>query len=527
MNWKEQGFLSECRSRKSSTDGQRQNLTDNSDLRSASESDFGRVIFSSACRRLHDKTQVFPLTTNDNIHSRLTHSLEVMNMGLSFSIDLSMKGKFLESSGLSNSDVLRDVSAILKTSCLVHDIGNPPFGHFGEVVFQDYFTRLFEALKDKNHPIRRGIESIDYLTKDERKQWDSQKAKEANEGRKFYIEKELEWFLSYNCSNWRRDYTEFDGNAEGFRILTRLQNAGDLHGLNMTFGTLAATIKYPNVGAATKGPRIGNHKHGVMFTEAELLKQIAEECHLNRDGYMMRHPLAYLMEAADSICYLVMDIDDAITKKWVEYKDVKDVVDKCEEPDRSKILELYKVILGGNDSKRKRWLSLRTAILEFLMEVAVKNFVNHISDIEVGEYDKELIEDGCHLTARLQSFTKKMILSKRDINLLETTGKSVIFGLFDEFVNLVFHPDIKFRNRAKLLLSQSILYTVIMEHIRDHNKEYNYKYQGKSADDVFDDFDLADLTVEERLRIIRDYVAGMTDKFALNLYRELSGQRLP
>ena len=126
MNWND-SFLSIKRLRDSGTDGKRMALSDDIDQRTAAESDFGRVVFSPACRRLHDKTQVFPLTTNDNIHSRLTHSLEVMNMGLSFSIDLSMDKHFLEISGLKNIDVLRDVSAILKTSCIVHDIGNPPF----------------------------------------------------------------------------------------------------------------------------------------------------------------------------------------------------------------------------------------------------------------------------------------------------------------------------------------------------------------------------------------------------------------
>lgn len=203
------------------------------------------------------------------------------------------------------------------------------------------------------------------------------------------------------------------------------------------------------------------------------------------------------------------------------------LVEKSKDPGRSKVLESYKHILGDNNSPRKRWMSLRTAILGYLMEVAIKNFVGRLDKIESGTYDNELIEDNCELTKELQDFTHKRILAKRDINLLETTGRSVISGLLDEYISLLFHHDRKFRNRAKILLSKSVLYTVMMEHIRDHQVEYNYKYANASVDEVFDRFDLADLTVEERLRIIRDYVAGMTDKFALNHYRELSGQRLP
>lgn len=526
MNWNEQGFLSVKRSRPSETDGKREKLSDNTDYRTASESDFGRVIFSPACRRMHDKTQVFPLTTNDNIHSRLTHSLEVMNMGLSFSIDLSMNEEFKKMTGLTTIDILRDVSAIMKTSCLVHDIGNPPFGHFGEAVFQDYFKRLFEDLKDGNHMIRRGIDNTNYITKEERNNWNVINIQEANQGRKEYIKKNLDFFLSDKCSDLRRDYTEFDGNAEGFRILTKLQNAGDLYGLNLMYGTLAATIKYPNTGAASK-EKIGEHKHGVMFTEKELLHNIAKECNLLKTERVIRHPLAFLMEATDSICYLVMDIDDAITKKWVKFEEVYELVKTCDAPDSTKVLEAYEHILGYNKSYRKKWMAFRTAIIGYLMEIAVKNFINNLSKIEMGEYDNELIEDNCSLTNKLKFFTTKKILSQRDIHLLETTGKSVICGLFDGYVGLLFHPEKNFRDRAKMLLSKSILYTVIMEHMRDHQQEYSYKYGTKSVDDVFDEFDLGDLTVEERLRIIRDFVAGMTDKFALNHYRELSGQRLP
>lgn len=527
MNWKECGFLCVNRSRLSGTDDKRKQLSGETDYRIAAESDFGRVIFSSACRRLHDKTQVFPLTTNDNIHSRLTHSLEVMNMGLSFCIDLSENIDFLKGTGLEPNDVLRTISAILKTSCIVHDIGNPPFGHFGEAVIQDYFTKLFDDLHDRNHYIWQGIEKMDYLTKTERKGWDKETCDNARNGRMNYIKSNLELFLGVDNEDWRRDYTEFDGNAEGLRILSRLQNAGDLYGLNLTYGTLAASIKYPNTGRGDKNDgNIGKHKHGVMFTEKNLLHAIVKECNIHNNGDVFRHPLAFLMEAADSICYLTMDIDDAVGKKWVKFEDVMNLIENCDDPDKSKILSLYDAIILGNYNPRKSWICLRTAMLGYLMEVATKNFVSHLQEIEVGSYNNELIEDGCMLTKKLQDFSRKNILSHRDINLLETTGKSVISGLIDQYIRLMFHPDRNFRDKAKVLLSRSILVTVIMEHIRDHETEYNYKYKMASCEDVFDRFDIGDLTAEERFRIIRDYIAGMTDKFALNHYQELSGQKL-
>lgn len=526
MNWKEVYLNAKCvkRFRESQTDNKRKST----DVRSEVESDFGRVVFCPASRRLHDKTQVFPLTSNDNIHSRLTHSLEVMNIGLSFSIDLSEHHDFLSHTGLAPSDVLRSISAILKTSCLVHDIGNPPFGHFGETVIQDYFAQLFETLKDKNSLIWKGIIQNNYLTKEEKKNTKNPDRANIIEKRKQFQIDMLNDFLGDKGNDWRRDYTEFDGNAEGLRVLTKLQNLGDLFGLNLTFATIAATIKYPNTSAADEEGWISAHKHGVMMTEENEMKVVSEVCNMKtEDGRYFRHPLAFLMEAADSICYLTMDIDDALSKKWMSFNEVYDLIKDSDEPAKDIILDQYNRILDNNKTERKKWMSLRTAILSFLIDVAVKNFVKNLDEIERGVYSQELIEDKCPLTKALQKFTRNKILSKRDINLLETTGKSVISGLLNEYIRLMFHPHQSFRNKAKVLLSRSLLCTVIMEHIQSYPDMYKEKYGDFAADDVLDDFDIGDLTVEERLRVIRDYVAGMTDKFALNHYRELSGQRLP
>ncbi len=120
------------------------------DSRNEFESDFGRIIFSPAIRRMHDKTQVFPLTSDDNIHSRLTHSMEVMSVGHSIALNLCSKEEFLYKIGLDTHSILREIPVIVKNSCLVHDIGNPPFGHFGETVIQDYFKNLFARLDHKN-----------------------------------------------------------------------------------------------------------------------------------------------------------------------------------------------------------------------------------------------------------------------------------------------------------------------------------------------------------------------------------------
>ena len=515
MKWSEHNFLNAQRKRASDADKIRQEKP-SGDPRNPFESDFGRVIFSPACRRLHDKTQVFPLTTDDNIHSRLTHSMEVMNIGLSFAINLCENTSFQEHTGLSNYEIIRKISPILKTSCLVHDIGNPPFGHFGEEVIQDYFTQLLSGLdselqeeKGKDEPyalskyIIRGIN-------DEQK--DS-----------------LKNFLK--DSSVRCDYTEFDGNAEGFRVLTKLQYLGDLKGLNLTYATLASTLKYPNFDNKDKKGRIAIHKHGIFHTEKDLVENIADECNLkDKDGNIIRHPLSFLMEAADSICYYLMDIEDAVQKHWIKLTDVEKAVnDKLAEKDRERISEYYNRFKGEDPSNQKEWVSYRTALLTYLMGVATNNFVDKLEEIESGKYNYELIEDRDNLYEVLREISQKKILAEREITSLELTGQAVITGIFDAYIKLLFHSNKSFRKRGKSQISRSIFMTTLHEYY-ENNKEkdsFKAKYKNvKNPEDLYEKFDVADFTVEERFRIIRDFVACMTDKFAVKHYQKLSGQKI-
>ena len=243
MDWKK--YLSSVRMRKSSINIDQRR--EHNDYRTDIESDFGRVIFSSACRRLHDKTQVFPLTTDDNIHSRLTHSMEVMNIGQSFVFTLCESEEFKRHTGLDEVTILRDLAAALKVACLVHDIGNPPFGHFGEDSLQSYFKELF------NTPPA----------------WMS------NE-----VQAELKK-LGEDNSEIGADYTEFDGNAEGLRVLTKLQFIESLDGLNLTCASLGAFMKYPNAALKNNNAYIGLHKHGVLTSEKEVLDKVVEACGLS------------------------------------------------------------------------------------------------------------------------------------------------------------------------------------------------------------------------------------------------------
>lgn len=521
-NWKE-NYLSYKRLRKSKADPNRK--PEEGDARTPIESDFGRVIFSESCRRLHDKTQVFPLTNDDNIHSRLTHSLEVMNVGYSFALALSKNDEFKRRTGLSEEDVMHDVSSVLKTSCLVHDIGNPPFGHFGEDCFQDYFKRLFTAIENE---ITQNIESEEK----------GQSIKYKN----IIIRKELEdkndvvsrvtalkGLLELCHGDTAYDYTQFDGNAEGFRVLTKLQYQDDLYGLNLTYATLASSVKYPNVGTKKKAKDgndiIGNHKHGVFTSESEYLDVIAKECNLFDDkGLYKRHPFAFLMEAADSICYLVMDIEDAIGKGWLNINGVIRLLHDLV-PDEGKlwVSDLSKNILSQKVPERKKRVNLRTELFNYLIKVAVNNFVGHLNEIGQGTYHRELIEDDKQgISQALGKICQTQILCKRDIQSLEVTGNAVISGLFDIYINLLFNENKGFRRRGKSLISRTIFQAVLHEHLANTVEDKD----NIRADEEMVDFDVDNFTIEERLRLIRDFVACMTDKFALNHYRKLSGQQI-
>lgn len=493
MDWKK--YLSTARMRKSTINIEQRK--EHNDYRTDIESDFGRVIFSSACRRLHDKTQVFPLTTDDNIHSRLTHSMEVMNIGQSFVFTLSESDDFKEHTKLDNITILRDLAAALKVACLVHDIGNPPFGHFGEDSLQSYFKKLF-----KSPPA--------WMSKDDKDEMQK---------------------LGEDGSEIGADYTEFDGNAEGLRVLTKLQFIESLDGLNLTCASLGAFMKYPN--AALKGNKnayIGLHKHGVLTSEKEVLYKVVEACGLSKgDNEIMRHPLSFLMEAADSICYLIMDIEDGLKKKWLTVGDVCELINSYRNREEISFDDNAKRLLDSiektaNDESvngRKQIMNLRTYLMGYLIDLALRNFIDNIVEIEEGTYTKELIEDdGNGIAKALGVICKQYILNSREVISLEITGKSVIYGILDAYIKMFFSDDKNLRNRAKRLISKTIFLTTLQEYLERKGRKED------KADDRYEEFDVKDFSVEERLRILRDYVSCMTDKFALNHYRKLSGQQI-
>lgn len=424
------------------------------DPRNEFESDTGRITFSPAIRRMHDKTQVFPLTTDDNIHSRLTHSLEVSEIGFSLGLRLCSKKNFLRIIGMSRYQALRSIPVILRNACLVHDIGNPPFGHFGEKVIATFFNDLF---KDKSWEVK--------LSKEE-----------------------------------REDFIHFDGNSQGLRVLTKLQTLNEKAGLNLTYGTLGAFLKYPNFGIPDNA-KISTSKRGVFQSEIPYFKLIVENCGLEKEGVYFRHPLSFLMEAADTICYRIMDVEDGFNKDWYKYSEIKEYIKDI--PGLGKLLKTLDKITGEG-AEITKMVRLRIGIIANLVEAALNEFLINLDEISNGKYHNELLEKNL-LSQRLKKICDDHIFPKREILQLEVTGHSAISGLLSHYIDFVFNKDKHYVRRAKGMVSGGLIRSMKID----------------TSIENFEDF-----STYNKLQIIVDFISGMTDQFALDQYQRISGQKI-
>ena len=246
-----------------------ENLKEVKHDRTQFQRDYDRLIFSSPFRRLQDKTQVFPLPGSVFVHNRLTHSLEVASVGRSLGNNVSAK---LLKAGLGKPELVAEIGSVVAAACLAHDMGNPPFGHSGEAAIGHYFTNGAGA--DFKHMLS-----------------------------------EAEW----------TDFTRFEGNANALRILTHAYRGRRQGGFAMTYTTVASILKYPYAS------HLGLKKYGYFQSEKEMFRHIADELQLKvldeEKGIYARHPLVYLVEAADDICYQVMDIEDAHKLKILSYEE--------------------------------------------------------------------------------------------------------------------------------------------------------------------------------------------------------------
>lgn len=292
------------------------------DTRNEFDKDYDRIIFCSSFRRLGKKTQVHPLSDNDNIHTRLTHSIEVSSAGRSLG---QMAGQFLKSKKhLPKAIEPQDIAGIVQAACLAHDIGNPPFGHAGEFAIRHWF-----------------LENMD----------------------KICIQSPHE----------KNDFSSFDGNAQGFRLVTHLENSRDCGGLKLTYATLGTLVKYPWFSHDDRAKPRG--KFNFYLSEKKIAQTVfsALELYDDKNDQFLRHPLSYLMEAADDICYTILDIEDGFELDLIRYHEAEDIF----------------IALAGQEynpySIEKNWSQRRK--IYYLRSRAIKNLIFKVMQIFCEEYD--------------------------------------------------------------------------------------------------------------------------------------------
>ena len=416
--------------------------------------DYDRIIFSSAFRRLQDKTQVFPLAKSDYVRTRLTHSLEVASVGRSLGM-LAAEVIHRKDASLVALVVPQDVGTILATACLMHDIGNPPFGHAGESAIQEWFETA-RALGDDGM-----------------------------------------------CEAERQDLLKFEGNAQGFRTLCTLQNQPQRGGLQLTSAILGTFTKYPRASHVdpTQSTGISGKKFGFMQSEAALFQELADELGLVRKAgealAWHRHPLAFLVEAADDICYHVMDVEDGFKAGAISYDELEALHRPWLTPER-----LERGHQVADPQRRAEYF--RAVTVDQMVHEAIAVFEISYDGLMSGTFDDELSARIPRSTefAAFKTMAKSNVYRSRPVVEIEACGFEVIAGLLTAFVDAI---EVKARNRP---LGRARSRTLL-----------NLLPGGAAAIDGLPPY--------ERLIVATDFVSGMTDSYAVDLYQRIRGISLP
>lgn len=444
--------------RKDSAEGRKQNaraaLGPNG--RAEIERDYDRILFSAPVRRLADKTQVFPLDQNDSIRTRLTHSHEVSalarSLGIRLAYDSAIFKTIAKDSG-SEKFIYRAVPSILAAIGLVHDLGNPPFGHQGE-----------ESIK--------------------------------------------KWFEERNSDNHvHKDFLSFDGNAQTFRLLTRLQILNDKFGLNLTYATLAASIKYPAFWNTDKEIYNGK-KFGVFESEREIANEVWRYTGL-KEG--VRHPLTFIMEACDDIAYSVLDAEDTIKKGYASFYDLMDFL-SCNDEEKEGVHAVISDVISKSKSKNEEYKDTKLSSKEVndismqmfrvyattaMIEAVYKIFVSEQGNIMNVKSVESLIEisDASLLCKKLKDFDFKHGYKHKDVLKLELEGSNYILSLMDMLW-------VGISSEGSGGKFEAYAYSRISEN-------YRRIYEG------------TDKTFYFKYQLLCDAISGMTDSYLISLHNEL------
>ena len=430
------------------------------DGRNPFENDYGRLIASAPVRRLQDKTQVFPLERSDYIRTRLTHSLEVSYIASSLAQSIE---KILIDNNEIDVDKKGWLSSLLRVAGLVHDMGNPPFGHFGEEAIKSFFNDYFVG---KN---RYGISSQE-----------------------------------------KADFENFDGNVQTFRIMSKLYYFGDQFSYNLTYSTLSSIIKYPsNSKEGNQGKdyqEIAKRKFGYFVSEKEKYEAINDYLQLGN----RRNPVVYILEAADDIAYCAADLEDGVKLGVIRIEEIRSVLEKNLSLNKESVLKYFESLVDKfkDEGKLKDSLiiqNFRIFVQREMIRAAISCFCDNYQDIMTGKFEDELLlksnaEDIRRTFKSLQGiiFNSKSVLKK------ELAGWEAVYGLLSIFVE----ASTKETFKADGNTYESRLYNII-------SSNYRKIYEKVS-----------DKTKYHRIQLVVDYISGMTDRYAIDLYQELKGIKL-
>ena len=431
--------------------GQEHKHAERHDDRSEFKRDYDRLIFSSAFRRLQNKTQVFPLPGSIFVHNRLTHSLEVASVGMSIGNDISRR--VIQKRPELKDTLVEEIGTIVSAACLAHDLGNPPFGHSGEKAIQTFFS-----------------------------EGPGQKIK------------------SMVSSEFWDDITHFEGNANAFRILTHRFKGRRQGGFVMTYSMLASIVKYPFASCLA-----GNHgKFGFFASEAKSYRKIADELGIfckSAPGEPLkyaRHPLVYMVEAADDICYEIMDIEDSHKLKILSFAETEHLLLSFFDEDiQQKIRQ--RIIDEELTDENEKVVYMRASVIGKLENECVAAFLAHEEEILAGTFEGSLID---HISERQKKAYKECekisyskIYQSKPVLDIELSGYQIMATLMDVFIEAAVNPS---RFYSKQLLRR-----------------------------VSSQYDIENENLEERIMAVIDYISGMTDIYALDIYQKINGISLP
>lgn len=421
--------------------------------RSEFQRDYDRLIFSAPFRRLQNKTQVFPLPGSVFVHNRLTHSLEVSCVGRSLGNDVAKA--ILKRQPELRDSYLPEIGSIVSAACLAHDLGNPPFGHSGERAISTFFS----------------------------------------EGKGQFLQEKQPDGQQLSAAEWE-DLIHFEGNANAFRLLTHRFEGRRKGGFAMTYTTLASIVKYP-FSSSLAGKK---SKFGFFTTEEESYRKIATELGLTllneHPLRYARHPLVFLVEAADDICYQMMDIEDAHKLKILTTEETKQLFMGFFEDERIEhIRKTLRIVSDTNE----QIAYLRSSVIGLLIRECTRVFLEHEPEILAGTFEGALIRHIAGKPAEAYEHCAKVSLDKiyrsRDVLDIELAGFRIISTLLELMIDAVTSPE---KAYSKLLINR-----------------------------VSEQYHINSPVLYERIQAVLDYISGMTDVFALDLYRKINGNSLP